>query len=131
MQSWLVMEADRKDIVGEERDVLAAALAAPVQPANALWDEFAGWRIVRWREVLPDYVTDRTMRGFVSGTHVVGPLLEAVLVARTGARIEAGLPVEVQRFLIKQSAQGSQVIGIGGVLPIPGWPPGETERLPT
>lgn len=133
VQSWIILEEDRGDVGGEQRDELAAALSAE-QPNHPLWLEFAGWRLERWQQVLPDFVVDARRRGFVSVPGLIGVDLEAVLIAETrggeARAIEAGEPVVVQRFVIRHTTVGARVAGIGGVLPVPGWPPSETESLP-
>lgn len=49
-------------------------------------------------------------------THVDTPVFE-------------GEPIVVQRFLVRQTGGAWRVAGIGGVLPVPGWPPTESPRL--
>ena len=132
VQSWIMMEQDRSEFMLEDRDELAAALAAP-DSTHRLWSEFAHWRVTRWRNVLPGFVTDASRRGFVSTPALVGVDLEAVLVSETSGgtrKIHAGGPVEVQRFLVRHAPDLARLAGIGGVLPIPGWPPSETDRMP-
>ncbi len=133
VQSWILLEQDRADLAVEDRDALANALASP-RPRHRVWQEFAIWRVTRWRNVLPRYVTDAGSRGFVSVPALVGVDLEAVLVAETTTgeprRFDAEEPVEAQRFLVRHTPDGVRLAGIGGVLPIPGWPPSETDRLP-
>jgi hypothetical protein len=130
-QSWIYLEQDREDVQRYDRDELANLLATEA-PTLSLWTEFAGWRLVRWREVLPSWVIDLSRRGFVDTTQLVSGDLEAVLVAdvQTGT-LTAGEPVEVQRFLVRHVHGRCLLAGIGGVLPVPGWPPTETDRLPT
>jgi len=133
VQSWILLEQDRPDIVQEDRDELAYALASP-RPSHLVWPEFAHWRTTRWKNVLPRFVIDADRRGFVSIPGLVGVDLEAVLVADTttgeSRNIDADESVEVQRFLVRHTPDGPRLAGIGGVLPIPGWPPSETDRLP-
>ena len=133
VQSWILLEQGRADLAVEDKDALANALALPL-PRHPAWQEFASWRVMRWRKVFPPYVTDAGRRGFVSVPALVGIDLEAVLVAGTTTRIprrlDAEEPVEVQRFLVRHTPDGVRLAGIGGVLPIPGWPPSETDRLP-
>jgi hypothetical protein len=133
VQSWILLEQDRVDLAVEDRDALASALASP-RPRHQVWQEFASWRVTRWRNVLPRFVTDAGRRGFISVPALVGVDLEAVLVAETTTgeprRFDGKEPVETQRFLVRHIPEGVRLAGIGGVLPIPGWPPSETDRLP-
>lgn len=133
VQSWILLEQDRPDVAAEDRDALANALASR-QPSHPLWQEFVSWRVTRWKNVLPRFVTDAERRGFVSVLALVSVDLEAVLVGETTngepRRFAADEPVEVQRFLVRHTPDGVRLAGIGGVLPIPGWPPSETDRLP-
>jgi len=128
-QSWIMLETDRSEVSAVDRDQLAARLALVKQPSDALWAEFAGWRLIRWREVLPDYVTAAKLRGVVSGEHVTAPEIEQVWITHTGTNIVKGSPIEAQRFLMRHVDSEWKLAGIGGVLPIPGWPPSETNRL--
>lgn len=128
-QSWVILEGDRVDVAACNRDVLAGALAEADQPASPLWPEFSGWRIIRWREVLPDFVTDAAIRGTVSGEHPEAPDVEAVLITHVDTPVFEGEPIAVQRFLVRQTGGAWRVAGIGGVLPVPGWPPSESPRL--
>jgi hypothetical protein len=133
VQSWILLDQDRADLTMEDRDGLADALASP-QPRHRDWHEFSSWRVMRWKSVLPPYVTDAERRGFVSVPGLVGVDLESVLVAATTTgdprQLDAEEPVEVQRFLVRHTPDGVRLAGIGGVLPIPGWPPSESDRLP-
>jgi hypothetical protein len=128
-QSWIMLEADRADVSFFDRDQLAGRLALPEQPADSLWSEFAGWRLIRWREVLPDFVVDADLRGTVSGEYVTAPGIEQVWITHTDTKVVGGTPIEAQRFLVRRVGNEWKVAGIGGVLPIPGWPPSETGRL--
>jgi len=128
-QSWIMLETDRSDVSAVDRDQLAARLALVEQPSDSLWAEFAGWRLIRWREVLPDYVSAAELRGAVSGEHATAPEIEQVWITHTETNVVEGSPIEAQRFLVRHVGNEWKVAGIGGVLPIPGWPPGETPRL--
>jgi hypothetical protein len=128
-QSWIMLEADRSDVSCIDRDQLATRLAMAEQPSDPLWTEFAGWRLVRWREVLPDYVTGAERRGVVSGEYVTAPEIEQVWITHTETQVVEGSPIEAQRFLVRRVGNDWKVAGIGGVLPIPGCPPSETSRL--
>jgi hypothetical protein len=132
-QSWILMHEDLPEVGREEREGLAAALSAAGQPRHSMWPSFAGWRIVRWREVLPDWVTHADQRGFYSEPSLIGPDLEAIIVTPNarGYQYEPDTQIVVQRFLVRHTPEGVRLAGIGGVLPIPGWPPTETGRLPT
>jgi hypothetical protein len=100
-QSWIHMEQDREEVQRYDRDEPADLLATDA-PTVSQWTEFAGWRVVRWREVLPDGVVDLHRRGLVDSTPLVSADLEAVLVAdvETGT-LTAGESIEVQRFLAR------------------------------
>lgn len=133
VQSWLVLEQDRADVAGKDLDALADVLAS-AEPDDPLWPEFAYWRLSRWRAVLPDYVTDAAVRGFVSLGAPLGVDLEAVMLSRSDdssdGTFDAGEPLPVYRVLVRHTEAGARVAGLGGVLPVPGWPPSETDRLP-
>jgi len=133
-QSWLILEQDRAELSGESLDNVAREFTSE-HPEHPLWPEFAHWRTVRWRSVLPRFVTDVSSRGFVSTPALIGVDLEAVLVAEAlhagSLEFGAGEPLEVQRFLVRHTTNGTRLAGIGGVLPIPGWPPSETDRFPS
>ena len=129
-QSWIVLEADRPEVDAVDRDVLAALLAEPSQPAHPHWHEFAGWRVIRWREVLPEYVSVADLRGIVSGDRPLTADIEEVWVTQASeSTVSEGVKVEAQRFLVRHVDGVWLLAGIGGVLPIPGWPPTETPRL--
>jgi hypothetical protein len=128
-QSWIMLEADRSDLSSIDRDELASRLAIAEQPSESLWAEFAGWRLVRWREVLPDYVTAAELRGAMSGEYLTAPEIEQVWIAHIETKVIEGSPIEAQRFLVRHIGNEWKVAGIGGVLPIPGWPPTETPRF--
>ena len=128
-QSWVMLEGDRVDVAACNRDVLAGALAEADHPASPFWPEFSGWRIIRWREVLPDFVTDAGIRGTVSGDHPEAPDVEAVWIAHVDTPVFECEPIVVQRFLVRRTVGAWRVAGIGGVLPVPGWPPTESPRL--
>ena len=130
-QSWILLEQDRPDVAAFDRDELAQGLADVEQPAHPLWLDFAGWRIIRWREVLPDYVIVRELRGTVNGQRVMAPNIEAILItaARPDPVLRTDETVEVERFLVQRSESGWLFAGVGGHLPVPGWPP--TEIRPT
>ena len=132
-QSWFLLNEDLPEVACEDRDELAEALSKSDQPGHSLWSSFAGWRIIRWRKVLPEWVTDAEKRGFVSVPSLIGPDLEAVMVAPVsgGTHFEADTELCVQRFLVRYTPSGLLLAGIGGVLPVPGWPPTETDPLPT
>lgn len=133
VQSWILSQQGRADLAAENRDALANSLASP-RPHHRVWQEFVSWRVTRWRKVLPLFVTDERRRGFLSLPALVGVDLEAVLVGETPSskqrRIGAQESIETQRFLVRHTPDGVRLAGIGGVLPIPGWPPSETDRLP-
>lgn len=131
VQSWVMLESERTDIADEDRDELAAELAAE-RPSHPLWPEFAEWRLARWHSVFPGWVRSSGRRGVVSSPSLLGVSLEAVMIAETDGTarpFDAGQPVVVQRFLVRHLSIGVRLAGIGGVLPIPGWPPSETDRL--
>jgi hypothetical protein len=134
VQSWVLVNEELVDLSIEERNQLTTALARPTQPSHNLWPTFAEWRVRRWRAILPAFVVDPTRRGFVSIPQAIGVDLEAVMIAeaRTGEprTFAAQEAVEVQRLLVRHTADGVRLAGIGGVLPVPGWPPSETEPLP-
>jgi predicted nucleic acid-binding protein len=129
VQSWL-WEGFAPQVPNVE--VAAALLAEPDQPAHPLWDEFAAWRMGRWKAVLPDYVIDPSRRGTVSSPYISGVDLEAVMISdnSTGARILGGRTVEVQRFSVRHTVDGVLVSGVGAALPVPGWPPTEIPLPP-
>lgn len=129
VQSWIILEADRRDVGAVDRDKLAQVLSAVNQPAHPLWTEFAAWRVIRWRNVLPRYVTRGDLRGIVSGEYATAPDIEQVWIAHVDAEVVEGVAIEAQRLLVRRLEDDWRVAGIGGVLPIPGWPPSETSRL--
>jgi hypothetical protein len=129
-QSWILMEGDLPEVQAEDRNGLAVSLAAP-EPTLSLWPLFAGWRVERWRQVLPPYVVDPRRRGVIPIPAPVSLDLEAVMIGESGNSFQATELVEVHRYLVRHTADGARLAGIGGVLPIPGWPPSETDRMPT
>lgn len=74
-------------------------------------------------------MTDVALRGVAPGEHVTAVDIEQVWIARGGTKLVEGIPIEAQRFLVRRVDDEWRVAGVGGVLPIPGWPPGETPRL--
>jgi hypothetical protein len=128
-QGWIMMNADLPEVAGEGRDQLATALSED-QPSHALWPLFAGWRVVRWRQVLP-HLLDADARSVVvirDEAPVVTPDLEVVTLTRSAERaIGPGEELSVQRFLVRFGTGGQRLAGIGRVLPLPGWPPSETD----
>lgn len=127
VQSWIVLEDER--VTEGDRDEVAEALSAE-RHDHPLWLEFAGWRLVRWRAVLPPYVVDSTTRGVVTLPMPVGVDLEAVGIASVPSSwphlLPAAGPIEVFRILVRYTPAGARVAGLAGALPHPGWPPSET-----
>ena len=93
-----MLEADRSDVSSSNRDLLAARLSLPEQPADSLWSEFAGWRVIRWREILPDFVTDADQRGLVSGEHLTAPGIEQVWISHTDTKIVRSIISRVDEY---------------------------------
>ena len=111
-QSWIMLESDRLDVGDTDRDLLATVLADPQQPAHPLWEEFSGWRIIRWRQVLPVFVTEREVHGTVSGDHPLAPDIEAVWITRSDGQVVDGAEMVVQRFLVRQTDDGWRFAGV-------------------
>lgn len=117
-QSWVMLEGDRVDVAACNRDVLAGALAEADHPASPFWPEFSGWRIIRWREVLPDFVTDAGIRGTVSGEHpgrrgrVDRPRRHPGLRVRTDRRAAVSCPPNRRRLAGRRNRRGAPGAGV-------------------
>jgi hypothetical protein len=108
---------------GEERDAVAAALAASSE--HALWDRFAAEVTGEWQRAWKGF-SARTWRAW-NQPEVVSLDLEMVTLVETGGAEVAGDPRRAsftRRFLVRHTADGWLVAGLTGEHVFrPGWPP--------
>jgi hypothetical protein len=132
-QSWILLEDDRPEVDAADRDLLAAVLAAG-DTTHPLWDEFAGWRIVRWRNILGEVVEWYSEgMGVLSRVQAVPPDLLVVSVTGSGGAprwVPPGEAVHAWRIVVRMVHGEFRIASLGGRLPVPGWPPGETDAVP-
>ena len=123
-QEWVWRQGEELTGSGEDRDQLAAALAA-TPPEHPLWDRFASDLVTGWRRIWKGF-SSRTW-GTWDRPEIVGLDLEIVTFLETGG---ASVSVEprrapfARRFLVRHTDEGWLVAGLHGELVFrPGWPP--------
>lgn len=124
-QAWIMANADLPELLNEDRDEVATALADSY-PSHPLWDTFAGFIVIRLRNDLPDLASP-AFRRVIERDEGMSAGEELEYVAVTGehsADFELGETVAVRLFVVRQAAL---VAGMGQYLPEPGWPPTQNE----
>ncbi len=123
-QEWIWRHQHEAIPGGEDRDALAAALAAAPSD-HPLWARFASELTGEWQRIWKGF-SSRTWRAW-DQAEVVGLDLEIVTLVETGA---AEVPPDprraalVRRFLVRHTAEGWLVAGLNGEQVFrPGWPP--------
>lgn len=130
-QGWIMLNHDLPEVAAADPDQLAAALAE-AYPTHPLWLDFAGWRVIRWRAVLPDLLQPEARAAVIlDEPERVEPDIEVVMLTRatTPRHVEPGGRLMVQRFLVRATGAGFRIAGVGDALPRPGWPPSEVKAV--
>ena len=124
-QEWIWRHADESVLEdGEDRDALAAALAAaPSQ--HPLWPRFSSELMGEWQRIWRGF-SSRTWRAWEQA-EVVGLDLEMVTLVEAGAAEAPTHPRRaafVRRILVRHTPEGWLVAGLNGEQVFrPGWPP--------
>jgi hypothetical protein len=124
-QAWIMANIDLPELLNENRDEVAAALAAPTS-SHPLWDTFAGFITIRFRNDLPDLTSPAFRRVIEKDDGIsAGPDLEYVAVTgEQRVEFELGETVAVRLFVVRHD---DLVAGLGQSVPKPGWPPTQIE----
>ncbi|MDQ6911065.1 MAG: hypothetical protein M3Z84_09850 [Actinomycetota bacterium] len=124
-QAWILANADLPELLNENRDEVAAALATP-KTSHPLWDTFAHFITIRLRNDLPDLTAPEFRRVIEKDDGIsAGAGLEYVAVTgEQHAQFALGETLAVRLFVVRQE---QLVAGLGQFLPDPGWPPTQTE----
>ncbi len=123
-QHWILSRSDDPETAAEDRDALAAALAAsPSQ--HPLWDRFASERLRRWRQHWGAFSLQTW--DLAEERQQLAPGIEVVTFMEKHRLLDwakPGPPPVTRRFALRITPEGWMVAGLdGSALFNPGWPP--------